>query len=165
MKLINLALLVIVVGLSACNDNEHKTTEVVTKDSTPVAPAPDVKLPGYMCFAQQLGSDSFWLQLNVFENVTTGTLEYKFKEKDSNTGEFEGKMNGDTLIADYKFMSEGQMSTRQVAFLIKDSVATEGYGDMEEKGGKMVFKNPQSLTFSKGIVMKKVSCGREMPAK
>lgn len=164
MKLINVALSVIVVGLFACN-NEPKKTATTNLDSPAAIKTPNIKLPGYWCFAQQNTRDSFWLQLNVFENVTTGALEYKFKEKDSNTGELEGKMNGDTLIADYKFMSEGKLSTRQVAFLIKDSIATEGYGDMEEKDGKMVFKNPQSLTFSKGIVMRKVDCSRELPSK
>jgi hypothetical protein len=58
---------------------------------------------------------------------------FKFYEKDSNKGVIDGKLNGDTLLADYKFMSEGIQSTRQVIFLIKDSNATEGYGPMEEK--------------------------------
>lgn len=156
MKFLNVLPVVIIMGLFSCN-NETKTTDTAAKDTAAVPPT-DIKLPGYMCFAKRSAGDTFWLQLNVFENVVTGNLNYIFKEKDSNKGEIEGKMNGDTLIADYTFMSEGKKSVRQVAFLVKDSVATEGYGDLEQKDGKMVFKNPQSLTFGKGIVMTKVSC-------
>ncbi|MBC7936972.1 MAG: hypothetical protein H7Y86_16615 [Rhizobacter sp.] len=157
MKFFKFFLPVIIVGLFSCN-SEPKTTGTLIKDSSSTAPVTDVKLPGYMCFAKRSVGDTFWLQLNVFENIVTGNLKYIFKEKDSNKGELEGKMKGDTLMADYTFMSEGQKSVRQVAFLIKDSVATEGYGDLEEKEGKMIFKNPQALTFGKGIVMMKTSC-------
>jgi len=91
--------------------------------------------------------------------VVTGKLSYQFFDKDSNIGEFDGRLYGDTLLADYKFMSEGKLSTRQVILLIKDSVATEGYGDMEEKEGKMVFKNTNDITFGKGLILKMVECG------
>jgi hypothetical protein len=84
---------------------------------------------------------------------------YDFYEKDSNNGEFNGLIHGDTLLADYKFMSEGKLSTRQVIFLLKDSVAIEGYGDMEEKEGKMVFKNTSDITFGKGLLLNKADCG------
>jgi hypothetical protein len=79
-------------------------------------------------------------------------------EKDSNKGKLEGKLYGDTLVADYKFMSEGIESVRQVAFLIKDSVAIEGYGDIEQKDGKTVFKNLKSLDFTHGLPLAKVDC-------
>ncbi|GAB2818382.1 hypothetical protein [Ferruginibacter profundus] len=55
-------------------------------------------------------------------------------------------------------MSEGKTSTRQVIFLIKDSIATEGYGAMEEKNGAMVFKNTGAVVFEKGIRLKKIAC-------
>ena len=47
---------------------------------------------------------------------------------------------------------------RQVAFLIKDSIATEGYGDMEEQDKKMVFKNLNTIDFNKGVKLKQVDC-------
>ena len=97
--------------------------------------------------------------MEVFPNVVTGKLSYKFYEKDSNKGEFDGQFHGDTLLADYKFTSEGQLSTRQVIFLIKNNIATEGYGDMEEKNGKMVFKDIKGVSVGKGLSLKKVECG------
>jgi len=79
-------------------------------------------------------------------------------EKDSNKGKLEGKLYGDTLIADYKFISEGIESIRQVAFLIKDSMAIEGYADIEQKDGKTVFKNLKSLDFKHGLSLTKIDC-------
>ena len=67
-------------------------------------------------------------------------------------------MNGDTLLADYKFMSEGKLSTRQVIFLIQGDDAIEGYGNSEEKDGKMVFKNINEVVFGKGLILKKAEC-------
>jgi hypothetical protein len=67
-------------------------------------------------------------------------------------------MYGDTLIADYKFMAEGIESTRQIAFLIKDNMAVEGYADVEDKDGKTIFKNRADLKFEQGISLKKVEC-------
>ena len=160
MKFLPASLLALTIAAAACNNEPKTTTATTTTDTVEKAPDTDIKLPGYVCYAKRSANDTFWLQLNIFENVVTGNLDYIFKEKDSNRGEFEGKMNGDTLIADYTFMSEGQKSVRQVAFLIKDSVATEGYGDLVDKDGKMVFKNPQALTFGKGIVMTKTSCAQ-----
>jgi hypothetical protein len=42
--------------------------------------------------------------------------------------------------------------------LVKDSIATEGYGNMEEKNGKMVFKNAKDVVFGKGIILKREEC-------
>ena len=104
------------------------------------------------------GKDTVMLTVEKFPNVVTGRLTYKIYQKDSNKGDFEGVMKGDTLIADYKFMSEGKESVRHIAFLIKDSVATEGYADMEEKEGKMVFKIISKLDFSKGMKLQQIAC-------
>ena len=67
-------------------------------------------------------------------------------------------MNGDTLLADYTFQSEGTESVRQVAFLKKGDGFVEGYGDVEDQGGKMVFKNTAMLDFGSGTAFTKVPC-------
>ena len=102
-----------------------------------------------------------FLKTEFFPNVVTGNLLYKFHEKGNNKGDIDGVLKNDTLVADYKFSSEGQPSVRQVAFLIKDSPATEGYGPMEERNGKIVFKNINDIDYGKGFVLKKVSCPLE----
>ena len=66
-------------------------------------------------------------------------------------------MYGDTLLAEYIFKSEGITSIREVAFLKQDDSFVEGYGDVEEQYGKMVFKNRSALSFT-GKVLHKVDC-------
>jgi hypothetical protein len=67
-------------------------------------------------------------------------------------------MRGDTLVADYTFMSEGKSSVRQVVFMVKDSIVTEGYGPQEEKDGKMIFKDLGKVDFSKGTKLQRIQC-------
>jgi hypothetical protein len=110
------------------------------------------------CYAAILGRDSLLLRVERMSDDVTGDLSYNFYEKDDNSGTFQGRMHGDTLLADYTFQSEGTESVRQVAFLKTADGFREGYGDIEDQGGKMVFKNTASLDFSSGTVFKKVPC-------
>ncbi len=145
--------------MAACNNEPKQSTEISTTADTPKAIENKIMIPASSCYTAVRGKDTFKLKVEVFPNVVTGKLLYDFNEKDSNNGEFDGLLRGDTLLADYKFMSEGKLSARQVIFLLKDSTATEGYGDMEEKEGKMVFKNVKDVTFGRGLVLKKAECG------
>jgi hypothetical protein len=67
-------------------------------------------------------------------------------------------MIGDTLIADYTFASEGTVSVREVAFLKKDHVLIEGFGDIEEKAGKSIFKNIATLRFDDKLALRETEC-------
>ncbi len=67
-------------------------------------------------------------------------------------------MKGDTLFAEYKFMSEGTESIREVAFLKKENDFVKGYGDSEEKNGKMIIKNKSGLNFNNNLILKKGAC-------
>lgn len=67
-------------------------------------------------------------------------------------------MKGDTLIVDYTFDSEGSESVREVVFLKRNNQLIEGFGDVEEKDGKTVFKDKSKLIFGNSIVFKKVDC-------
>ena len=103
------------------------------------------------------GKDSMLMQIVIENNSAVGQLHYRFYEKDKSGGTFFGDMHGDTLIADYKFMSEGMESEREVAFLRKGETFIEGYGDEEDKDGRKVFKNINSLQF-KGQPLQRVDC-------
>ncbi|PVD52877.1 hypothetical protein DC498_08120 [Terrimonas sp.] len=132
-----------------------KKSQHQTRGSDEIA---KVMIPESGCYASLTGGDSIWLKVEVFPNVVTGVLKYNISGKDKNTGTFYGKLYGDTLIADYSFYSEGRQSVRQVAFLIKDGSAVEGYGDIQEQNGKIVFNNVSSIDFSKGFNLQKISC-------
>ena len=142
----------------SCN-NEKKSSEVSTATDSSTIVENVIMRPEATCYFYTKGRDTVQLRVEDVPNGLTGKLVYNLYEKDSNNGSFAGKLSGDTLLADYSFMSEGLESKRQIVFLIKDGKATEGYGSMEEKDGKMIFKNLQDITFGKGIVLSKADCG------
>jgi len=110
------------------------------------------------CYAYTTNKDTVILQISVSDTLVSGTLEYKLYEKDRNKGTIRGSMKGDTLYADYVFSSEGMVSTREVVFLKKDSMLTEGYGERDEINGRLVFKNKTQLDFSGILILQKVDC-------
>jgi hypothetical protein len=146
----------------ACNDKSKQTsTEISTSDSAIPEPGMKVQIPDMSCYNYVSGKDTIKLKLEKFPNVVTGMLDYLFSEKDKSKGTIDGVMRGDTLVADYTFMSEGRSSVRQVVFIVKDSTVTEGYGPQEEKDGKMVFKNINTIDFSKGSKLERIQCPLE----
>ncbi len=100
-------------------------------------------------------------------NITTqnnkqvaGTLEFKNFEKDSSHGTLVGIYENDLLVGDYSFSSEGMNSVRQVAFKKSQNGFVEGFGDVETKGNKEVFKDSSKLTFDNSYEFKKVVCSK-----
>lgn len=147
--------LIIALAIS-CQNNGHKTVLIsVEKSKDHIKDT--IPLLHMACYATT-GKDSVLLKVSISGTVIKGTLIYKLYQKDKNTGTLDGKLYGDTLIANYQFMSEGIESVRQVAFLIKDSIATEGYGDVADKEGKMIFEDWKSLNFKNGLSLKKIDC-------
>jgi len=112
------------------------------------------------CYENYSEKDSVKLELITNDNKVTGTLQMRLFNKDENKGTFIGKMKGDTLIADYIFMSEGTRSVRQIAYLKRNKTLIEGYGNVEEKDGKMVFKNIAKLNFNDITPLEEVSCAK-----
>jgi len=146
------ALPAIILLLSACNNTEKETT------TSPVAMEETKHAMQNSCYAYTSNKDTVKLNLQIASNVVTGDLKYNYFEKDKNFGTIQGSMKGDTLFADYKFLSEGMESNREVVFLKTGNDFVEGYGDVEEKSGKMVFKNTGSFKFNFNMVLKNVAC-------
>lgn len=109
------------------------------------------------CYLVVSGQDSVLMQIVIENTSAAGQLHYRFTEKDKSGGTLFGAMMGDTLIADYKFISEGVESEREVAFLRRGNDFIEGYGESEEREGRTVFKNVAGLRFE-GHPMKKIEC-------
>lgn len=127
--------------------------EDVKKTDQSVLTIENSKVDGLYLYEKN--GDTVSLQLTVVENKASGNLIYSFKEKDKNTGTFVGEFKEDLLLVDYTFLSEGVSSVRQVAFKIGKSTATEGYADMEEINGKLVFKDVKKLQFNEKMILKK----------
>ena len=141
-------------AIVACNSNqsEENASDSNAVDTTIV--------PGSQqsCFAYIKDKDTAKITMMSSGPITTGELSYKLYEKDKNNGVFEGELHGDTLIAEYTFSSEGKESVRQVAFLKKGNQLFEGFGEMEDKNGKMMFKNTAALKFGDSMVFNKSDC-------
>jgi hypothetical protein len=146
--------------LAACN-NEEKTvaradsTVVIPADTT-VAKTPEPFRDG--CYEYVKNRDTASLTLKLAGEEITGDLSYKLFEKDSNKGTIAGEIKGDTIIAEYDFNSEGTRSIREIVFLKKDGKLYEGFGEVQTKGMKTVFKNRADLKFEESIVFDPTDC-------
>jgi hypothetical protein len=98
------------------------------------------------------------LTLAATQPTVTGQLSYRYFEKDRNEGTIRGAMHGDTLRAEYTFQSEGVASVREVAFVRRGTGFVEGYGDVVERAGAMVFKQPHALQFAAAPTLLPVPC-------
>jgi hypothetical protein len=137
--------------LAACREQASQTAEApaITAAPTPAGP---------QCYAYTTAKDTVRLTLIATQPTVTGQLSYRYFEKDRNEGTIRGNMHGDTLRAEYTFQSEGVASVREVAFVRRGTGFVEGYGDVVERGGAMVFKQPQALKFDSTTTLVPVPC-------
>ena len=156
MKRSVLAIAVALIVIVSCKKEETKQEVVMptVQDEMPVEEPAVTE-----CFSAIIKKDTISLSLTVKDSsLEKGELHYNFFEKDKNHGTLTGIFKGDTLFADYTFMSEGQSSVREVVFLKKGNIFIEGYGDVEEKDNKTVFKDKKKLFFDSKIVLSKTDC-------
>jgi len=129
-----------------------ETTVDTTKESTLIT------IPQKRCYAYDKDDNLIGMTISVDGDKVTGQLAYAYADKDRNAGTIKGYLRGDTLIADYTFSSEGRRSVREVVFISRDNLLLEGYGDVEERDGKMAYKNRATLNFDNKMPMKAVPC-------
>ena len=148
--------------LVSCHNNGSNEKDLIIKNNTDTikdydagTSNPEESLSS--CYEGANGKDTVFLSVFGSSRIITGALNYQYNEKDNNNGTIRGVMHGDTLIADYIFMSEGKASIRQVVFLKQGSNFVEGYGDEEEQNGKMVFKDMNTISFT-GLSLRMIDC-------
>ena len=118
-----------------------------------------VEPAGDQCYTSRLNGNIVALSFNVNSHQeVNGKLSYNITGKDKNEGTIIGNMKGDTLIADYTFMSEGVSSVREVVFLQKDGAFIEGYGDVADANNKVTFKDKKKLKFDAKNTLTKSDC-------
>ncbi len=140
--------------LTACNSqpkDKDKEKETGPQTKAPVAEA-------IACYQYATAADTISLKVVNMGGTVGGALIYKLKEKDMNAGTLKGTLNGDILIADYTFMSEGTQSTRQVAFKKTGNGFIEGYGESVDVNGVEKFKNTDSIVYSTSMQLQEVPC-------
>lgn len=126
------------------------------------APQPAVKVPVAAslagCYEMVISGDSAFMKLEQNNNLLTGTLVYKRKEKDSNTGNIVLTTVQNRADGYYTFQSEGLTSVRQIVFKINGDSFAEGYGNIEMKNDTAVLKYPHALNFEEKHTFNKVNC-------
>jgi hypothetical protein len=138
-----------------------KATDTEPIQIEPKAPkeAEIVEPAGDQCYEWKLNGSVIAMSFNVNSHQeVNGKLSYNLVGKDKNEGTLIGNMKGDTLIADYTFVSEGVSSVREVAFLQKDGAFIEGYGDVAAANDKVTFKDKTKLKFDQKNTLTKVDC-------
>jgi hypothetical protein len=142
-------LLFVLFCLIACKKSPKAETIAKSEEEKPVVVGD--------CYMSVSGQDSILMQFVIENTSVAGQLHYRLTEKDKSGGALFGEMRGDTLIADYKFISEGIEAEREVAFLRRGNEFVEGFGDSEDKEGRVVFKNVSALRFE-GQPLHKTDC-------
>jgi hypothetical protein len=146
-KVLAITVIVLVVFISC--KKTAPVPEIVPNDPKEV----EVLEPsGDQCYSSRLN-----VNVNSHQEVN-GKLSYNLTGKDKNEGTLVGNMKGDTLIADYTFISEGVSSVREVVFLQKDGTLIEGYGDVTDANNKVTFKDKKKLKFDTKNTLTKVDC-------
>lgn len=151
-----IALVLFIFLFTACTNSAEQTD----KPQEPIAETlPAADEPAHYCY--ELNNETGVVELELVvgpDDMVSGDLVYQLTGKDKNTGTFKGVIQNDTILVDYKFMSEGKESVREITFLKSDSALVEGYAAMEEVDGKMQFKAGVIPDYSKGLKLLLTKC-------
>jgi len=113
------------------------------------------------CYEMVMKRDTATLQLHVADTIITGRLDYNWHEKDHNTGTIRGYLQDSLIVADYTFESEGMTSVREVIFKLQGNTLLQGFGELKEENGKIVFTDKNMLQFTNANPFFKVNCKQE----
>ena len=152
--ILNAALLV----ACANNDTEITGDESVhaNANDTIVTNAAPLVLEG--CYEMVTRNDTATLNLTLKDTIVTGALNYHWREKDWNDGFIKGVLRDDKIYADYTFKSEGLTSVREVIFKIENGMLVQGFGELTDLNGKIIFVNKDDLQYETIHPFVKVEC-------
>lgn len=145
--------------IAACSDGPRNTSNenTQTRDANYANAQPDsstADAPAAFadtvnrCYLWAKNKDTIRMQLSQSSQAVKGHLTYNFYEKDDNDGVIDGYMDGDTLIAEYTFKSEGQVSIRQVMMKRETDGFVMGSGEMKEQNGRMIFTQRNKVKYN-----------------
>lgn len=110
------------------------------------------------CYAINKKGSTAFLSLNINNGSVTGNLEYRLKEKDTNTGTIKGYIKGDRIYTFYNFQSEGMTSVREEIFKIEGDRLLIAIGESDIRNDTVVFRSKDNLRFDEAFPFAKTSC-------
>lgn len=144
----------------SCNKKSETVKSVSITDSLekPIEPIVDTLGAKTYCYLGVTGKDSVFVSLDDNLGTLSGKMAYKNNEKDSSKGEIFGFKSGDTLKLTYEFASEGTTSKRDIYFIQKGDILTEGIGDQKDENGTMRYADEKKITYKDGQKLETVDC-------
>lgn len=147
------------VFLVNCNKKtETPASKAETDTFAVVEPVVDTLGPKSFCYMGVTGKDSVFASIDDNLGTITGKLSYKNSEKDSSKGDVTGFKSGDTLKLTYEFQSEGTKSKRDIFFIQKDNILTEGIGDHKEEDGQSKYTDEKKISYKDGQKLEITDC-------
>lgn len=148
---------ILLVFFASCSSNStNKEPGDTGNTSAPISSVDSTsQVNANACFVGATGNDTAHLRLYIAGGQATGEFSESSNGKVKSSGSIQGQLVGDTLLAWY---SEGGHATKQMVFIIKNTVAVKGDGETIEKDGKQVLKDPAKADFNSGVHLAKVAC-------
>jgi hypothetical protein len=156
--------LYIIICICSCNSNDTNTDSAEKDSNTGThAGATDTIALSTIglrdgCYEMIMKRDTAALRITLKDSTITGQLDYRWSEKDQNTGTIHGVIRDSLIIADYTFQSEGMTSLREMVFKITGNTLLQGFGELKEENGKVVFVNKNKLQFTNANPFIRVDC-------
>ncbi|MBF03053.1 MAG: hypothetical protein CMP76_07120 [Flavobacterium sp.] len=161
MKKVTYLFMALTLFMSCKEKTEEETTTVAQPNEEQIieddiaSEATTVALLEKGCYTYNQNGNAIEMKITTIGDSVKGNLKIALAEKDGNEGTFAGTLQEDKLIGSYTFSSEGAVSKRDMAFLVKDNQLIEGYGEMIEG---ITFKNVDQLTYSSTMPLTKGDC-------
>ncbi|MCK0145348.1 hypothetical protein MWU78_06820 [Arenibacter sp. F26102] len=124
-------------------------------NSTILEKAPSTEL-SVGCYGYNDNGNLIVMDITEIKDSIKASLDISYNEKDANHGTFSGKLKGNKLIGTHTFSSEGMVSKRKMAFLLKDGQLIEGFGELNETGTD--YKNIDNIQYTSKMPLLKMDC-------
>ncbi len=146
-----------IISLSACQSKNAETgaSDSTTSNADTVATATQPAAET-LCFEEKVGKDLTTVKFTIEGDSIIGSMEWLPWEKDQARGTLKGKKNGNEIIADYDYMIEGSNQSEEKIFILEGDKLLVKSGELEDKNGKLVLKDPAKATVGQTLV--KVAC-------
>lgn len=140
-------------ALNSCKKNESSDADNKTLiDST--ATKNITKTAATLCFEFSKNKDTTDVSLIIeTNNQVSGKMRWNPFEKDGAIGVLNGTKNGDTIIADFDYIIEGNKQLEEKVFILKNNELLELIGDLEDKKGKLIIKDLKKATVRNTLVI------------
>lgn len=108
------------------------------------------------CYLEALNKDTTIVTFALNGDVVEGEMKWLPYEKDGAIGTIKGKKVGDVITVDFDYVIEGSQQVEEKIFVMKGDELLEKSGELEDKNGKLVMKNPEKATVA--ATLKRINC-------